>query len=107
MGQRCDSGKWTFIAGHIDDGESPKAAAKRELFEEAGLTCESMKLGYVEMTDKALVYVFECKVSGEPTHLNDPDKEFDRPPEYKDPFLLIGRLHFEPPDNIALKYLCK
>jgi 8-oxo-dGTP pyrophosphatase MutT (NUDIX family) len=36
-------GKWEFPAGSVLSGETPAAAAKRELFEETGITVEKVK----------------------------------------------------------------
>ncbi|PMD52386.1 uncharacterized protein K444DRAFT_668857 [Hyaloscypha bicolor E] len=38
------STSWEFPMGNIDPGEIPNQAAKRELFEETGLTCSSVQL---------------------------------------------------------------
>lgn len=65
-------GKWTFPWGQLDPGESPVAAAVREVSEEAGVVAEVTGLiGVQELPDpwagwNALVYL--CKhTSGEPT----------------------------------------
>lgn len=36
-------GKWRFIGGHIDGGETAEQAGRREVKEEAGLTCHSLE----------------------------------------------------------------
>ena len=38
---RC-TGAWEIVHGRIDAGETPEAAANRELAEETGLTCERL-----------------------------------------------------------------
>jgi len=38
------SGEWGLPAGHIEPGESPPAAARRELREESGIYCEDLAL---------------------------------------------------------------
>ena len=47
---------WQFPQGGMDDGEKPKAAAKRELFEETGLRAEGMD--YLGRTKGWLYYDF-------------------------------------------------
>ncbi len=40
----ADSGEWGLPAGAIEPGESPRAAARRELREESGIDCEDLAL---------------------------------------------------------------
>lgn len=46
LGQRLSKhgeGTWSPAGGHVEFGETPEAAAHRELFEETGLTVEGME----------------------------------------------------------------
>ncbi|MBI2798587.1 NUDIX hydrolase [Candidatus Saccharibacteria bacterium] len=63
------------IAGHVDEGESAKVAAIREVLEEAGLAAKDLKLLKHELIDwnwcSAGVtghdwYLYEAKVTGRP-----------------------------------------
>jgi 8-oxo-dGTP diphosphatase len=48
LGKRMNShgsGTWQFPGGHLEFGEPIKDCAKRELFEETGLTIRNIKLG--------------------------------------------------------------
>lgn len=42
--QRSDNGLWGYCGGGMEPGESPQAAAVRELYEESGLTAEKLEL---------------------------------------------------------------
>ncbi|EKF50869.1 NUDIX hydrolase [Lactococcus garvieae] len=42
--KRKDTGNWSYHGGSIEPGETSEEAASRELFEEVGLTVESMDL---------------------------------------------------------------
>ena len=84
VGQRRDNDKWTFPGGHMDKGETPLEAAKRELKEETGLSVESLRLLKAEKfkspnTGKEIVvYAFTGGARGNEIAFNalDPDKEF-------------------------------
>lgn len=63
---------WAGIAGHIDEGEDPLTALKRELKEESGLTLEKATLLYEEECKNTCSkgrnihywYLYVCQVSG-------------------------------------------
>jgi len=42
--QRKDNKCWGYVGGYIELGETVEAAAKREMFEECGLTASSLEL---------------------------------------------------------------
>lgn len=46
---------WTFPKGHPESGESPEEAAKRELFEETGMTIAELK------TETPLIQTYQFK----------------------------------------------
>ena len=97
--KRKKMNSWQFPQGGIDFGESPIKAAKRELFEEVGISSKSVTL--IESLDEWLKYeipkksrrrnfldrkfkgqkqkwfLFKLKKNVEVTFENDPDNEFD------------------------------
>ena len=97
--KRKKMNSWQFPQGGIDFGESPIKAAKRELFEEVGISSKSVTL--IESLDDWLKYeipkksrrrnfldrkfkgqkqkwfLFKLKKNVEVTFVNDPDNEFD------------------------------
>lgn len=97
--KRKGMNSWQFPQGGIDFGESPIKAAKRELFEEVGISSKSVTL--IESLDDWLKYeipkksrrrnfldrkfkgqkqkwfLFKLKKNVEVTFENDPDNEFD------------------------------
>lgn len=80
MGRRKDSGKLTFPGGHADAGEHPEQAAKRELFEEAGINAKELHyIGQEEITGRdGKARMINCFVTFghyHPTSKNDPDEE--------------------------------
>jgi 8-oxo-dGTP diphosphatase len=42
-------GKWNGIGGHIEEGEDPFSSARREIFEESGLTIQNIKLKFISI----------------------------------------------------------
>lgn len=61
--KKINSRLWNGLGGHIERGEDTLSAARRELFEEAGITCSGLKLNGTVMidvnkTDGILLFVF-------------------------------------------------
>lgn len=44
--------KWNGVGGHIEKGENPLEAAKREVYEETGLKINDLKLKYISLLDE-------------------------------------------------------
>lgn len=80
MGLRRDDKKWCFPGGHLDEGESPTEAARRELLEETGLRSSGLKaLGTKLVKDgKVKVHAFRAEVDDQPSGEDDPDGEFTK-----------------------------
>lgn len=84
MGRRRDNNLWTNPGGHVEKGESPRAAAAREVKEEAGIHVDPADLVHlgsrkvkVEKGDLH-VHGFRAELAGErpqPTAAGDPDRE--------------------------------
>jgi 8-oxo-dGTP pyrophosphatase MutT (NUDIX family) len=78
LGRRNDNDLWTLPAGHLQEGESPADAAKRELSEETGLEAKSLSpLTTYALADGTVLHCFSAFVTGEPHGANDPDHEVD------------------------------
>ncbi len=54
LGKRIGAEAWQFPQGGIDEGEAPKDALYRELYEETGLKREAVKI--LDVSKKWLVY---------------------------------------------------
>lgn len=85
-GKRRDNGLWTNPGGHMDDGETIFQAARREVFEEAGieLTNEQLELvGAERVTShrtgkEFVIFALTAEVPQERTTTkHDPDNEVD------------------------------
>jgi len=61
--------QWFKPGGHIDEGETPIKAAIREVFEETGVTCESI-FGNLEPVDIDLHEIPTNSKKGEEKHLH-------------------------------------
>jgi 8-oxo-dGTP pyrophosphatase MutT (NUDIX family) len=75
--RRADSGEWAPVAGIVDPGEHPHAAALREVAEEAGITATVERLVWLTVTEvityangdqtQYIDHVFRCGyAAGEP-----------------------------------------
>lgn len=58
-------GKWGFFGGHIESGEVPKEAIKRELLEEIGYTLPELKEFGCFSDDKVARHIFYAPLSVE------------------------------------------
>src|SRR3989344_5285392 len=60
-----DPGKVLLPSGHIEVGESPELACKRELKEELGLDCDKFRyittLDHRAETEQQTIYFFSCE----------------------------------------------
>jgi 8-oxo-dGTP diphosphatase len=71
-----DRGVWAFPGGHVEDGESPREAAERELMEETNVNAELVAhVGDFDIVLPGKRYVLSCFtglfVSGEAIALSD------------------------------------
>lgn len=68
-------GKWIAVGGKFEKGESPEECAKREVFEETGLTVEKMELRglvtFPNFTPDTDWYTYVFKVTQFSGQLND------------------------------------
>lgn len=79
-GRRRDDNKWTTPGGHVHEGEKPKRAAVRELYEESGIKARKKDLDYLGavVNDKGVVihtYRLDLPAEATPDLTRDPDKE--------------------------------
>lgn len=82
MGRRRDTKKLVMPGGHADPGEHPEQAARRELYEEAGINAKDLKfLGSEDVvTRDGKVRRINCFVTFgyfQPTNVHDPDQEIE------------------------------
>lgn len=71
--RRRDTKKYSIVAGHIEEGEAPEAAAVREVHEETGLILISLTRIYEQANPLCICYSALCQ--GTPTISLDPDHE--------------------------------
>lgn len=77
-GLRNDDEKWTMPGGHAEEGEDPRDAAIRELWEESSLKVDEVEFlgdGYGGRDGNIHVFCYKAIVDGDPSSDNDPDGE--------------------------------
>jgi ADP-ribose pyrophosphatase YjhB (NUDIX family) len=81
MGKRRDSGRWAIPGGHMEDGEMPETAARREMVEECGIKpsylqyIKSFRLNNDEGRLTVHIYHTELSDMVEGDGSDDPDNE--------------------------------
>lgn len=68
-------GYWSIMGGTIDEGETPKECALRELKEEADLDLDPKKVKFLKKIpeNKIKFYIYYCKLSEIPTITLNPE----------------------------------
>lgn len=62
--------KWGLVGGHIEKGESPEKAVKREIEEETGLEIKKFINSFsIQRNKESIEHVFVCRYKGEPTDI--------------------------------------
>ena len=49
--KRADNGRWAPVSGIVEPGEHPEQTVVREALEESGVTCEVVRLAWVNVTE--------------------------------------------------------
>ena len=78
MGKRNDTGRWNCPGGHCNTGETPEAAARREVKEETGLKVRGLKFlgkGVGGRNSDKEIYCYKAISDDKPDGDNDPDQE--------------------------------
>ncbi len=77
----CKRNEWVFPKGKLDDGETPRDAAEREVLEETGHDVsahEFLGLVYESGGRFKVVHYWRMETSGEPSHAAEPRAFFFR-----------------------------
>jgi 8-oxo-dGTP pyrophosphatase MutT (NUDIX family) len=114
MGRRRDNNLWTMPGGGLNPGEQPLDGAKRELFEETGVTAKNLKfLGDQVVAGKSgkPIHVYSYALEGEPQTRTDldPDQEVQKwnwiDCRHGLPLSVASESHVPPDQNVTLKCL--
>lgn len=82
--------KWIGVGGHFEDGESPEDCAKREIYEETGLTAEAMTLNSNVLLKKGVSSANRAFILGHSVETNERFYSFTRDEQIDEIRKLIG-----------------
>ena len=112
MGRRKDSGKWSFIGGGLDNGESRSACISREVLEEVGISILPEHFKFISKTDVGNnhdVSLFIADLNELPPVIlgEDIDDEFNEVRMFHKEALIsdVVNLHIPANVNVAVKHL--